>query len=76
MTKNKRFNVTFTTKDKYHPTTRTLEVETLNEMAAGNLISSEFDTWTMNKKLHTYFPSGKRITIDKIEEIKDDSNNS
>lgn len=67
----KRFNVTFTTKDKYHPTTRTVEVETDNEYQAMLLVADKFDSTKVVNKM--WIPSGKKITIDKIEEIKDET---
>jgi hypothetical protein len=47
----KNFDITFTTKDKYHPITRTVTVQN-------------------NKDLRMVLPTDK-ITIDKIEEVKE-----
>jgi hypothetical protein len=66
----KKFNVTFTTKDKYHPTTRTVMVETENAYAAGLIISDKFDSTKVIHKM--WIPSGKKITIDKVEEVKEE----
>lgn len=68
----KKFNVTFTENKKYNPITRSIEVLTNSEIEARNIISHEFDTFTYNKKLLMSIPSGKRIHIDKVEEIKEE----
>lgn len=66
----KRFAVTFTEQKKYNPVTRTVELAANDELHARNLISGEFDTYTFNKELRMEIPSGKRIKIDKVKELK------
>jgi hypothetical protein len=68
----KKFNITFTENKKYHPTTRTVLVEANDELHARNVFASEFDSFTYNKKLMMQVPSGKKVTISKIVEIKED----
>jgi hypothetical protein len=52
----KKFNFTFTEKSKYNPATRTISISSENELSASRVFYSEY---------------GNRVTIDKIEEIKE-----
>jgi hypothetical protein len=56
---NKKYNVTFTEKKKYNPSTRTVLVENCDHpFFASNLIFRQF---------------GKKITIDNVEEVKEEN---
>lgn len=67
----KKFNVTFTEKTKYNPATRTIMVEANDDLHAIHLIHSQFGSFTYDKKLMMSVPSNKKISIDKVEEIKE-----
>jgi hypothetical protein len=71
----KKFAVTFTEKtgSKYQSrNTRTVDVITTNEYSASNAVSSMFDSFKMNKDLHMPMPTGRNISIDKVDEIEMD----
>lgn len=70
----KKFNITFTEKRGFSPATRTVMVEANDELHARNVFASVFDTFTFNKKLMAQVPSGKRVTVTKVKEIKEDKN--
>jgi len=70
----KKFNITFKENKKYKPATRTVMVEANDELHARNVFASEFDSFTYDKKLMMQVPSGKRVIISKISEIKEDKN--
>ena len=74
MTNNlKKFNVTFQENKRYNPMTRTVMVETDSAVSAKNVVSSEFDTFTYKKEIMMSVPSGKRITITNVEEVKENT---
>lgn len=68
----KKFNVTFTENTKYNPFTRTVTVEAMDEFHARRLIASQFDSFKFDKTLRIKVPTGKKITIDKVKEVKKD----
>jgi hypothetical protein len=68
----KKFEVTFTTQNRLHPTTRTITVEANNDLHATNLINSQFGSFTYDKKLMISIPSNKKIVIDKVVEVKEE----
>lgn len=67
------FNVTFTETKKYNPATRTVMVTARDEEHAKLLVTSLFDSFTIEKDVFPprTIPSGKHITITKIKEIKE-----
>ena len=65
-----KYNVTFTIKDKYHPTTRTNEVDCKNEFEAQYLIASNFNGLKIDKKTKLRLIDDNKISIDKVEKIK------
>ena len=67
----KKFNVTFTETTKYNPATRTLLVEANDELHARYLITSQFDSFMLNKKINMVVPSGKKINITDVKEVKE-----
>ena len=63
--KYKKYAVTFTeVYQKYNPVTRTIVVHACDKYHAKLLISDKFDTFK------DIAPTGKRIRIDKVKEIK------
>lgn len=68
----KKFEVTFTTQNRVHPTTRTITVEAKDDLHATNLINSQFGSFTYDKKLMMSIPSNKKIVIDKVIEVKEE----
>lgn len=70
MNNEKKFLFTFTEKKKYHPAIRTVEVYAADEMTAREIFALRFDSFTLNKDLHMHIPSGRNVTINKIEEVR------
>jgi hypothetical protein len=73
------YKVTFTQKDKYHPIQRSVEVQTVDESAARYCVLNEFDSFNnvyegtgKHRKFIGYLPTGRKITIDNVEEVKDE----
>ena len=65
----KTFDVTFTTQNKLHPTTRTVRVDAVDEISASGAIMGQFGTMSLDKMSGMRFPSRKRIVVDSITEI-------
>jgi len=63
---NKKYSVTFTKENKYHPTTRTVVIEARSDWEAGNICISNFGSYN-----RLGVPSLK-IKINKIEEITEE----
>jgi hypothetical protein len=68
----KKFEVTFTEKKKYNPTTRTITVEAKDDLHATNIINDQFGSFKYDKKLMISVPSNKKIVIDKVVEVKEE----
>lgn len=66
---NKKYNVTFTKEDKYHPLTRTVTIEASSDWNAGNICISQFGSYT-----RMGIPSLK-IKINSITEIMEEVKN-
>ena len=65
---NEKYKVTFTTKDKYHPTTRSIEVDCTDPYAAVLIVANKFDSVKVQGNM--YVPSEHKITIDKVEKVE------
>ena len=65
------YKVNFTQKNKYNPVTRSIEVLASNESAARYVVFNEFDSFRFNKELKAYLPTGRKITINSVEELTD-----
>ena len=67
----KQFDVTFEETDrKYNAMTRTIKVYAHDEYHARSLVTSEFDSYRLDKSLQMRVPTGKHIKIIKVKEIK------
>jgi ribosomal protein L20A (L18A) len=64
----KKFNVTFTEKKKYNPNTRTI----LAEVHASEKESKDVTEKKVETFVYGQFGSEKKITIGKIEEVKEE----
>ncbi|NLD46293.1 MAG: hypothetical protein GX660_03715 [Clostridiaceae bacterium] len=64
----KNYAITFTTKDKYNPVTRTVTVRTVNEYNAIDIVHRQFGSFKHDKKLMIPVPTDK-IKIDKVREV-------
>ena len=64
----KSYNVKFTEKKKYFPSTRTVEVLAEDSAHAERLVHNRFGSLKMDSKLPVYMPTDK-IKINEIEEI-------
>lgn len=65
----KNYAITFTTKDKYNPVTRTVTVRTVNEYNAIDIVHRQFGSFKHDKKLMIPVPTDK-IKINKIQEVE------
>jgi len=70
----KNYEITFTIKNKYNPTTRTITVGGVkNEYSAIDVVHREHGSFKYDKKLMMQVPTDK-IRIDKIQEVKEFKN--
>lgn len=68
----KRYNVTFQENKKYNPATRTVEVRAESEFQAINLFTSQFDSFKRDAKFGFGVPTGKKVKLIEIKEIKNE----
>jgi hypothetical protein len=67
----KKFAITFKENSKYNPMTRTVQIEGVPDEATARFVfATEFDSIVRDKKTFAEVPSGKRVTIKKIKEVK------
>lgn len=64
----KNYDITFTTKDKYTPVTRTITIRTNNEYNAIDIVHRLHGSFHHDKQLGIPVPTDK-IKIDKIQEV-------
>jgi len=64
----KAYNVNFTEKKKYFPSTRTVEVLAEDSVHAERLVHSRFGSLKMDSKFPVYVPTDK-IKINEITEV-------
>lgn len=74
MDQYKKFEVSFTTKDKYNSVTRSVFVMALNEYQAEMLTVQQFGSFkkliSANKKAKPTFEHSDKIKIDSVVEVK------
>jgi len=63
------YEITFTTKKKYNPITRSVKVKAKDRTLALQLIARRFGSLKEMILLNTYVPTEKHIIINKIKEI-------
>ena len=64
----KNYAITFTTKDKYNPVTRTVTVRTVNEYNAIDIVHRQFGSFKKDKMSMIPVPTDK-IRIDNVKEV-------